>query len=77
MGLSRVSAIRHLGRLKLFLTAGAFERHVLHNHAKFVEIGHTVAEISQVAFVFLVKCKNSLDHHTWYGITFSQLEITA
>ena len=41
----------------------------------FMEIGHTFAETLQFFCIFLVKCKNSLDDLSYYGITLSKLEI--
>jgi len=47
-GFSSVSAVRHLEFLKQsFLTAGTLEKHVLYRRITLLEIGHTIAEISQ------------------------------
>jgi len=47
-GFSSVSAVRHVEFLKQnFLTAGTLEKHVLHRRITLLEIGHTIAEISQ------------------------------
>jgi len=57
-----------------FLTAAHFRDTFCSNLPNFVEIGHTIAEISRF-YCVLVKCKNSLNDCTTRGVTLWKLEI--
>jgi len=57
----KTAAVRHLEFLKIKFQQRAFFRDTLTIlMPNFVEIGHTVADISRFFHIFLLKCKNSL-----------------
>jgi len=76
--LFRVSAVRHLGFLKVkFLTVVHFRDTFYSIVPNFVEVGQNIAEIAEFlrnAFSSQI-CNNLLDDRTLYGITLSQLEL--
>ena len=58
-----------------FLMGGALETHVLHHRAKFFRDRWYCCRDIAIFRVFQVKCKNSLDDRTCYGITLSKLKV--